>query len=80
MSAQLAGIIEALAGAPNLERGLCVWNWHLFDETDDPAAVDQAIGLCRQCPVLAQCAEYVASLPARKRPVGVIAGEVRRAE
>jgi hypothetical protein len=79
MSTQLAGIIEALAGAPDL-RGLCAWQWDLFDNTDDPAAVELALSLCGQCKVLAQCAEYVASLPARKHPVGVVAGEVRRAE
>jgi hypothetical protein len=77
MSAQLAGILEAIAGAPALDRGLCIGQWDLFDNTEDPAAVDQAIELCGQCSVRTRCAEYVASLPPRRRPVGVVAGIVR---
>jgi hypothetical protein len=79
VSKQLAGILDAIAAAPDL-RGLCAWQWDLFDQVDDPAAVEQAIGLCRQCPVLAQCAQWVASLPPRRRPVGVVAGVVRQAQ
>jgi Transcription factor WhiB len=52
----------------------------LFDDYDDPAAIDQAIELCGQCQVRAQCESWVASLTPRKRPVGVVAGIVRRAE
>jgi len=76
----LDALVEAIAAAPALDRGLCVGQHDLWDETDDPAAVDQAIGLCHQCPVLAQCAEWVNSLSPRKRPIGVVAGAVREAK
>jgi hypothetical protein len=74
----LDGIIEAIGAALALERGLCVGQWDLFDSTDDPAAVDLALSLCDQCKVRARCAEYVASLSPRNRPIGVIAGTVRK--
>lgn len=70
---QLDSLLDAISAAPALERGLCVGQWDLFDSTDEPAAVEQAIELCGQCSVRARCAEYVASLPPRKRPVGVVA-------
>jgi hypothetical protein len=79
MSAQLVGILEALAGAPDLN-GLCAWQWDLFDNTDDPAAVDQAIGLCRQCSCLDKCRTWYESLPPRRRPLGVVAGVIREAD
>jgi hypothetical protein len=73
---QLAGILDAIAAAPALERGLCVGHWDLWDATDDPAAVDHAVRLCLECPVLTSCRQYVDSLPKSKRPPGVVAGEL----
>lgn len=75
---QLAGIIEALRSIPDLEHGLCVGQWDLFDTTDDPAAVDQAIELCSQCSVLTRCQDWLASLKPQRRPCGVVAGIVRQ--
>jgi len=78
MSAPLAGVLDAIGAGPDLRRGLCVWSWHIFDEVDDPVIIDQAIALCRQCCVLGKCSEWVNSLPASKRPVGVTAAVLRR--
>jgi hypothetical protein len=78
VSVQLDGILDAIASAPDLERGLCVGQFDLFDNTEDPAAVELALSLCAQCSVRDQCAEYVAGLSPRKRPIGVIAGAVRK--
>jgi Transcription factor WhiB len=81
VSKQLAGLIEAIHdGVPDLERGLCIGQWDLFDDTEDPAAVDQAIELCSQCSVRTRCAEWVNSLTPRRRPLGVVAGEIRQAD
>jgi hypothetical protein len=75
MSAQLAGILDAIAAGPNLG-GLCAWQWDLFDDTDNPAAIEQAVELCRQCPVLARCAEWSADYSPHDLS-GVVAGQVR---
>jgi hypothetical protein len=72
----LDGLLDAIAAGPNLERGLCVSQWELFDDTDDPAAVEQATALCSECPVLAVCASWSAGFSANDLS-GVVAGEVR---
>jgi hypothetical protein len=69
----LAGILDAIAAAPDLSRGLCAWNWDLFDAVDEPAAVEKAKSLCQQCRVLAQCAEWSDALPPNALH-GVVAG------
>lgn len=78
MSGQLDRLLAAIGAAPDLERGLCAWQWDLFDNTEDPAAVEQAVELCRQCPALNRCSDWLAGLPPRRRPIGVIAGVVRK--
>jgi hypothetical protein len=72
------GVLDALHAAPDLRDGLCIWQWDLFDETDDPAAVEHAISLCQQCPVLSRCRDYVESLPPSNRPFGTTAAVCRR--
>ncbi len=72
----LAGLLDAIPAAPPLERGRCIDQWDLFDATDDPAAVELAIQLCQECPVLNRCREWVDSLPKSKRPIGVCGGVV----
>lgn len=70
-----------LAGAPSLPGARCRGRSYLFDEAakDEPPAVveqrhAQALGLCRICPALASCQQWYDSLPAQKRPPGVVAG------
>jgi hypothetical protein len=60
MSARvLTGLLDAISAAPNLERGLCVGNWAIFDDTDLP---DEALELCRRCSVLQQWDDHPAAL------------------
>ena len=79
----LETLLLALAGAPSLPGARCRGRWHLFDEAaqGEPTEVveqrhAQALGLCRICPALASCETWYASLPARKRPPGVVAGTI----
>ena len=37
---QLDGILNAISGIPDLERGLCVGNWETFDQEDDPGVTE----------------------------------------
>lgn len=74
-------LAKVVAGAPSLPGAKCRGRSHLFDERqpDEPADVAndrhaQAAGLCQRCPARDRCTEWVASLPASKRPSGVIAG------
>jgi hypothetical protein len=48
----------------------------LFDQTDDPGITDLAQSLCAQCPVLARCRSWAATLDNRQLS-GVVAGVVR---
>jgi Transcription factor WhiB len=76
VSAYLADLLNAIRSAPNLERGLCIGQWDLFDQTDDPGITDLAQSLCAQCPVLARCRSWAATLDNRQLS-GVVAGVVR---
>ena len=79
----LDALLTALAGVPALPGARCRGRSHLFDEADrdePPEVVEQrhaqAVGLCRHCPALASCTEWVDGLPNSKRPPGVIAGRI----
>ena len=74
---QLDGILNAISGIPDLERGLCVGNWETFDQEDDPGVTEDRVELCLRCPVLEACGSWVVSLPPRQRPPGTTAGQVR---
>lgn len=74
-------LAAVLAGAPSLPGSRCRQHPALFDErgADEPAEVAeqrhaQALKLCAACPALASCERWYSSLPARKRPTGVVAG------
>ncbi|MDQ1304501.1 MAG: WhiB family transcriptional regulator, redox-sensing transcriptional regulator [Actinomycetota bacterium] len=76
----IVGLLLAV-GAPALPGARCRGRAHLFDEPEpgEPAEqVDQrhaqALGLCQHCPSLTASAAWLASLPARHRPAGVVAG------
>lgn len=80
MSNTMHDLLAALAGAPSLPgarcRGSALFDERGHDETEDIAAQRhlQAIGLCRLCPSLGPCRQWVDSLPKAKRPSGVVAG------
>lgn len=70
----LAGWLDAIGAGPDLRDGNCIGKWDIFDDVDLP---DEALELCEWCPVLQRCRDWVDRLPAAKRPVGVVGGEVR---
>jgi len=77
VSATLAGLVDD--GMPDLRDGACMdWRSSLHPRAwvgnGTPEETEAAISHCRSCPCLADCAAWLASLPARKRPAGVVAG------
>lgn len=86
MSATWEDLAGALRGIPELPGAACAGAWELFDPKDDDEDAEDlqyrhsaAVRMClSDCPCLAACRSWVASLPPSKRPVGVVAGEVRR--
>jgi hypothetical protein len=70
-------LLDALAQAPNLHGGNCVGrpdDWTLLpwgDPRRTPMA-RRAVRKCRSCPVLAQCAAWLAALPDAQRPHGTV--------
>lgn len=84
MTATLTGLLAALRGAPALPGALCVGDHRLFDPagptepvTDAERRHQIAVETCQVCPALTACGAWLASLPPRERPSGVIAGIVR---
>lgn len=80
----LDDLLAAIVGAPALPGARCRGRHHMFDPAafgEDPAIVEarhtQALGLCAQCPALERCGEWLDSLPAKRQPLGVIAGQRR---
>jgi hypothetical protein len=78
----LADLLDALASGPNLHGAACTTHRDLFDaclvRSAGPDSYAAAAAICDRCPVLAQCAAWVATLPPRARPFGVTAGVFRR--
>jgi WhiB family redox-sensing transcriptional regulator len=68
-------IAEVVRRAPRLPGALCTGRPELFDG-DDTAAREAAAALCRACPSLAACRQWVRSLPRSSRPPGVVAGPI----
>lgn len=81
MSTPFTNLVEAIAGAPSLPGARCRGRHHLFDLAGIGEQADarhaQALGLCELCPAFNRCSEWLASLPESKRPLGVIAGQLR---
>lgn len=74
-------ILSALAtGFPQLPFALCRGEWQLIDRTTegDPAAIAAALDLCRACPELQPCADWLDGLLPRDRPDGVCAGRTKK--
>jgi WhiB family redox-sensing transcriptional regulator len=80
---QLDALLDAVGAAPCLPGARCRGRHTLFDppapgENPDTVASRhaQALGLCSRCPALSRCGDWLESLPPRKRPHGVVAGNV----
>ena len=80
---QLDTLLAAVGAAPALPGARCRGRHHLFDVAGTHEAPEttaerhqQAIGLCRLCPSLAGCTTWFTSLPAIRRPKGVVAGQL----
>lgn len=77
-------LLEALAAAPSLPGARCRGRHHLFDEAAPNEASEvveqrhaQVLGLCSRCPAADRCRAWFNALPARHRPHGVVAGQLR---
>jgi hypothetical protein len=70
-------LLSALAGVPAMPGALCRGQWAIFDEANDPGAIEAAIEICNLCPEMSRCGEWLDSLPQRQRPQGVVAGALR---
>lgn len=80
---QLTNLLASIGVAPALPGARCRGKHHLFDQAgereDHEVAAErhqQALGLCRLCPSLAGCTTWFTSLPASRRPKGVVAGQL----
>ncbi|WP_068179698.1 WhiB family transcriptional regulator [Mycobacterium sp. UM_CSW] len=71
---QLADLLGALRGIPNLPDAACRNLPELFDATDEIDA-EPAIALCRSCPALQDCAAWAATLP-KNSISGVVAARI----
>ncbi|CPR12430.1 Transcriptional regulator WhiB [Mycobacterium bohemicum DSM 44277] len=78
---RLVGVTQLTAvvgDIPPLPGAACKGQPTLFDLEPgaDTAAIEAAAAVCRSCPALQACAEWVASTPPRRRPSGVVAGQL----
>jgi hypothetical protein len=76
MNDMLAGFFGALLGGEDLSEAACRGRWELFDNTDDPVVIAEAVETCQQCPVLERCRDWADGLP-DSHVTGVVAGELR---
>jgi hypothetical protein len=74
-------LLHTIATTPNLRGAACVQHRNVFDacltHAAGPTVYAKAIRICATCPALAACRAWVAGLPPRERPRGVIAGLIR---
>jgi hypothetical protein len=84
------GVVDLLAdilrGVPRLENAACVGRWPgLFDPPGQGESLDHpdvayrhriATSICHSCDCIRDCARWVDSLPANRRPGGVVAGRL----
>jgi WhiB family redox-sensing transcriptional regulator len=71
-------LLAALSSMPRLDGALCRDEWELWDEYDDPEITEYTVNQCLSCPALKACRAHFDALPKRKRPPGVIAGQINR--
>ncbi|TDH51566.1 hypothetical protein E2F47_15910 [Mycobacterium eburneum] len=80
---QLDRLLAAIGVAPALPGARCRGRHRLFDGRGSDEAPEvaeqrhaQAIGLCQRCPSIDPCRAWLESLPPRRRPAGVVAGQL----
>lgn len=79
-------LLDAVGAAPCLPGAACRHRSAMFDPPgiSEPADVVEqrhalALDLCiYACPAIDKCQEWYESLPPRRRPAGVVAGQVRQ--
>jgi hypothetical protein len=83
MTATLAGLLAALAGAPALPGAACRGHGDTFDprrcgesDTDADTRHRTALAMCHRCPALSRCRDWLAATPPSLRPRGVVAGRI----
>jgi hypothetical protein len=69
-------LMSAAGSTPYLDGAVCRGRHSVFDvnEHADPDRIEYAVHQCRGCPALTAGAAWVASLPPKQRPSGVVAG------
>lgn len=79
----LEQLLSSMDRLPRLDGAKCVGLHRLMDpqhpgEPDTAAAArhHRAMGVCQTCPALPGCRSWLLSLPPRKRPLGVVAGQL----
>ncbi|GAB3019566.1 WhiB family transcriptional regulator [Mycobacterium bourgelatii] len=77
-AATLAALAAAVADIPPLDGAACRGRPDLFDLDPgaEPEQVEHAQAICRTCPALRRCAEWLAATPPPRRPCGVVAGRL----
>jgi WhiB family redox-sensing transcriptional regulator len=71
----IAHLFSALAGIPKLDGAACVGRHELM-ESPEPDSITAALAVCAACEALNACRAWVRSLPPKKRPHGVVGGEI----
>lgn len=84
---QLESLVGALGAIPRLDGAVCKGSPDIWDEPPHPSRdpdpsdtqerLNYAVRACGCCPALSACRTWIASLPPRQRPCGVVAGQVR---
>ena len=81
----LSLLTEILHGVPSLPGALCPDHPHVFQASSDCAdpetreyAIATAVRLCKACPALDICRDWIDHQPAAQRPPGVVAGILER--
>jgi hypothetical protein len=75
-----AGGLDIAAAMPAMPNALCIPERKLFDRAAHgaPLAAELAQRCCRYCPHLAQCKQWLDTLPAVDRPAGVVGGVISK--
>lgn len=72
-------LAEVLAGQPSLPSAACREHIKLFDAAadGDRDAAEEALAICRSCPVLETCQQWIARDHPRRPPPGVWAAQYK---
>jgi hypothetical protein len=79
-TAILFDLRELLGGIPHLPGAACRGRpeWFDLESDDDPELIERAELVCRSCPALVRCTDWIKATPQRRRPSGVVAGKLRK--